>query len=181
MCSQKGTWSAWTSWTAQGRWVAILSKIVQACLRFHSPPWTWLWVQNCTAGQWAPFEVQEEHLAHRRRRGQQKFEKWLCVSWSLQTCEQLLDHFKIVVNTTRAAQCQLSVLSSRATEYAQKRSAFSRSWSYTFSDSSEMRSATVLAERLMLLNWPFFSRQALLAASNMHFWWTRLLWMAFRP
>ena len=89
MCSQKGRWSAWTFGKAQGSWGSIISKSAQACLLFHSPPWTWLWGQSCTASQWAPFEAEEGHLAHQRRRGPQKFEKWLCASWSLQICDQI--------------------------------------------------------------------------------------------
>lgn len=74
---------------AQGSWGSFLPKIAQACLLFHSPPWTWLWIQSGTAGQSTPFETQEGHLARQRRRGPQKFEMWLCVSWSLQICGQI--------------------------------------------------------------------------------------------
>jgi len=111
------------------------------------------------------------NLFHGKSASTMESHSWRNISWAIvwamhwNHCEQLLHHLKIVINATDM-HCELSVmslLSSRATEFARKCLVFSRSRSYMLPDRSEMYSAIVLAERLMLSNWPFFSGRTIFA------------------
>lgn len=82
----------------------FFQKLPGACRLFLSPPWTWLWVQSYTAGQWAPFEAQEGQLAH------QKFEMCLCSSWSLQFCVKIPSLASTYSSTLNGVPASMSAL-----------------------------------------------------------------------